>query len=180
MENSSLSSHIQNLISQHTRLKQKTCLSIPVSLQLRVFAMFALLLLQVCIALTPSPKMLVKDQMPGNTIRAALVIAECFTQLFFFCYQLFFPSHLTFFPRVEQIQCNWQKIGKLQRSRGSDFSSKQLNGVYIFFIVFSAYRLIEYLKKKNISSKLPPSLILAGWCVKSTGLREVGWVMHIL
>lgn len=36
----------------------------------------------------------------------------------------FFPLSPPFFLRLEQIQCDWQKIGRLQQSRGSDFSSK--------------------------------------------------------
>jgi len=61
----------------------------------------------------------------GNAIGATHVISVSFIQLLFFCcWSFFFPLSPSFFLRLEQIQCDWQKIGRLQRSRGSDFSSK--------------------------------------------------------
>lgn len=77
--------------------------------------------------------------------------------VFFF----FFSSlSLPFFPRVEQIQWNWQKIGKLQQSRGSDFFSKYLNGVCIFCYCFLSLEVVWVFKKRDNSSNPLPFLLL--------------------
>lgn len=49
----------------------------------------------------------------------------------------------------------------------------------IFFIVFSACRLIEYLKKEREFNKLSPFFLLPACFRKSTDLQELFWVIHV-
>ena len=46
------------------------------------------------------------------------------TVVFLLLLVFFFSLSPPFFLRLEQVQCDRQKIGRLQQSRGSDFSSK--------------------------------------------------------
>lgn len=93
-----------------------------------VRCIFALLSLHVCITFFSVPQNRSQGLAAGkynqsNSYYFSMFHTVVFLLLLVFFFFFFFLSP-PFFLRLEQIQYDWQEIGRLQRSRGSDFSSK--------------------------------------------------------
>lgn len=91
-----------------------------------VRCLFALLSLHLCITFFSVPQNTSQGLAAGKYNQSNSYYFSMFHTVVFLLLLVFFFFFLSppFFLRLEQIQYDWQEIGRLQRSRGSDFSSK--------------------------------------------------------